>query len=533
MTVEDNIAPEIIARLEIVALPRAPRGDRAVEPVEPGHQARHRADAGQVRHLVHRHALQPGRRAAAPVQRRHAAAQPRRHRDGPGAVHQGRAGRGAGARRAARRVRVPARTRARCRTLRPPRPRRAATSTAWRREARRARCASGWRRSPRKQVRRRRSREGRVRRQLVTAGSQELPFAGIRALAYFARVQLSATGFYATPKIHYDRKTLTGRPFFYFAYGAAVSEVGDRHADRRAPAARRGHPARRRRLAQSGDRPRPDRRRLHPGLRAGWRWRSCGGTNGRTQDAFAVHVQDSRVRTTCRSISSVEFFGEPNREETIYRSKAVGEPPLMLALSAFHALRDAVASVGDPRRAAARRSRDGRGDPLAVTELRERVVHARRAAAETALEMTDWLAALHAGACARGRGRARHRRGDARLGAARTGTAMIVGRARCVGTIGGGHLEFEAIRIARDALAATARPATGSCAFRWPRGSANAAAAWRRLRSSASSRVRRLAGATPAAARRRGDPRRAGRRRRHALVRADDRRRLRSATRRR
>ena len=60
---------------------------------------------------------------------------------------------------------------------------------------------------------------------VVTAGAKTLPFAELARMAYMARVQLSATGFYATPKIHYDRKTLTGRPFFYFAYGAAVSEV--------------------------------------------------------------------------------------------------------------------------------------------------------------------------------------------------------------------------------------------------------------------------------------------------------------------
>ena len=51
----------------------------------------------------------------------------------------------------------------------------------------------------------------------MRAGAATLPFAELARRAYFARVPLSATGFYATPKIHYDRKTLTGRPFFYFA----------------------------------------------------------------------------------------------------------------------------------------------------------------------------------------------------------------------------------------------------------------------------------------------------------------------------
>ena len=85
----------------IVELPAAARGDRALESRQPRHQAWHRAHAGEVRHLVHGHALQPGRRAAASVQRRHAAAEPRRHRDGSGPVHQGRAGRRARAGRPA------------------------------------------------------------------------------------------------------------------------------------------------------------------------------------------------------------------------------------------------------------------------------------------------------------------------------------------------------------------------------------------------------------------------------------------------
>ena len=56
----------------------------------------------------------------------------------------------------------------------------------------------------------------------VRVGNQEMPFRELVWQAYMARVQLSATGFYATPKIHWDRSTGRGRPFYYFAYGAAV-----------------------------------------------------------------------------------------------------------------------------------------------------------------------------------------------------------------------------------------------------------------------------------------------------------------------
>ena len=67
------------------------------------------------------------------------------------------------------------------------------------------------------------------------------------------------------PKIHYDRASHRGRPFLYFAYGAALERGRDRHAHRRAQGGRGRHPPRRRPLAQPGDRPRPDRGRLHPG----------------------------------------------------------------------------------------------------------------------------------------------------------------------------------------------------------------------------------------------------------------------------
>ena len=82
-------------------LSRAPRADRRLQCGEPDHQARHRADAGDVRHLVHAHPAQPGRRAGACLFRRLDPSQSRRHRDGAGAVHQGRADRRGRVRRAA------------------------------------------------------------------------------------------------------------------------------------------------------------------------------------------------------------------------------------------------------------------------------------------------------------------------------------------------------------------------------------------------------------------------------------------------
>ncbi len=125
MKVEDFIADRLVdAARARQRLPRAARGDRAMECAQPGDQPRHRADAGEVRHLVHGDVLQPGRRAAACLYRRQRAAEPRRHGNGPGPVHQGRAGGGRGTRHRSRDgARVGVRHQQDARTRRRPRPR--------------------------------------------------------------------------------------------------------------------------------------------------------------------------------------------------------------------------------------------------------------------------------------------------------------------------------------------------------------------------------------------------------------------------
>ena len=93
-TVEDNIIQRIVDELETSSrLCAAPPHDPRLQRQQPLHQARHRADAGEVRHLVHRDPLQPGRRAGACLHGRLRASEPRRHRDGAGALRQGGAGR--------------------------------------------------------------------------------------------------------------------------------------------------------------------------------------------------------------------------------------------------------------------------------------------------------------------------------------------------------------------------------------------------------------------------------------------------------
>jgi len=179
---------------------------------------------------------------------------------------------------------------------------------------------------------------------MVSAHRKTLPFAELARAAYFARVQLSATGFYATPKIHYDRKTLTGRPFFYFAYGAAVSEVAidTLTGEHRLLAVDILHDV------GASLNPAIDLGQIEGGFMQGWGWLAMEELWWNDKGELRTYAPSTYKIPTAHDVPAafrVEFFGEPNREETIYRSKAVGEPPFMLALSAFHALRDAIAGI--------------------------------------------------------------------------------------------------------------------------------------------------------------------------------------------
>jgi xanthine dehydrogenase large subunit len=185
----------------------------------------------------------------------------------------------------------------------------------------------------------------------ASAGERSMPFGELARAAYFARVPLSATGFYATPKVHYDRKTLSGRPFFYFAYGAAVSEVAidtltGEHALLAVDI-----------LHDVGASLNPaiDRGQIEGGFLQGWGWLAMEELAWNGRGELLTHAPSTYKIPTARDWprrARIDFWPEPNREDTIYRSKAVGEPPFMLALSAFHAIRDAIASVADHRLAA-------------------------------------------------------------------------------------------------------------------------------------------------------------------------------------
>lgn len=182
----------------------------------------------------------------------------------------------------------------------------------------------------------------------VTGGAGSMAFAELARSAYFARVPLSATGFYATPKVHYDTKTLSGRPFFYYAYGAACAEVAidTLTGEHRLLAVDILHDV------GASLNPAIDRGQVEGGFLQGWGWLAMeelvwnGKGELRTYAPSTYKIPTSRDWPTR---ARVDFWPAPNREDTIHRSKAVGEPPLMLALAGFHALRDAVSSLSDYR----------------------------------------------------------------------------------------------------------------------------------------------------------------------------------------
>jgi xanthine dehydrogenase large subunit len=180
----------------------------------------------------------------------------------------------------------------------------------------------------------------------VHIGARSVSFGDFVRDAYTARISLSATGYYRTPRIHWDRTTLIGRPFFYFAYGAAVAEVAVDTLTGETRLLRVDI------LHDVGTslNPAVDRGQIEGGFLQGVGWLTSEELWWDAQGALQTHAPSTYKIPTARdwpahsTISILER--SPNREDTIYRSKAVGEPPLMLAISVFHAIRDACAACG-------------------------------------------------------------------------------------------------------------------------------------------------------------------------------------------
>ncbi|WP_025030441.1 xanthine dehydrogenase molybdopterin binding subunit [Nitratireductor aquibiodomus] len=181
----------------------------------------------------------------------------------------------------------------------------------------------------------------------VRIGNREIPFADLIREAYMARIQLSAAGFYKTPKIHWDRDKGQGRPFYYFAYGAACAEVsidtltGEYLVERVDILHETGRSLNRA----------IDIGQIEGGFIQGMGWLTTeelvwdGKGRLRTHAPSTYKIPLASDRPKVFNVALADWA--ENAEPTVHRSKAVGEPPFMLAMCVLHALSDAVASVAD------------------------------------------------------------------------------------------------------------------------------------------------------------------------------------------
>jgi xanthine dehydrogenase large subunit len=179
----------------------------------------------------------------------------------------------------------------------------------------------------------------------VSAAQASYSFSEVAQMAYLARISLSATGFYKTPKLEWDRIRGKGRPFFYFAYGAAVTEVVlDRlTGENRILRADILHDA------GTSLNPALDLGQIEGGYVQGAGWLTTEELVWDREGRLKTHAPATYKIPACSDrpdIFNVALWDAPNREDTIYRSKAVGEPPLMLGISVFCALADAVQACG-------------------------------------------------------------------------------------------------------------------------------------------------------------------------------------------
>ena len=168
-------------------------------------------------------------------------------------------------------------------------------------------------------------------------------FVDVVKLAHANRIQLWSDGFYRTPKIHYDKTTITGRPFYYFAYGAACSEVaidtltGESRVlkvDILHDVGRSINPA-------------IDIGQIEGGFIQGMGWLTTEQLVWDDHGALSTHAPSTYKIPATGDIPEhfkVDLWPEPNREDNVFGSKAVGEPPLMLAISVYEALKAAVSA---------------------------------------------------------------------------------------------------------------------------------------------------------------------------------------------
>ena len=180
---------------------------------------------------------------------------------------------------------------------------------------------------------------------MVRVAGEAYPFSRVAMWAYEARVSLSSTGYYATPKLQWDRKAGRGRPFLYFAYGAAVTEVviDTLTGENRILRADLLHDT------GSSLNPALDIGQIEGAYVQGAGWLTTEELVWDARGALRTHAPSTYKIPACSdrpSVFNVALWGQPNREDTVGKSKAVGEPPFMLGISAFFALSDAISACG-------------------------------------------------------------------------------------------------------------------------------------------------------------------------------------------
>jgi len=180
---------------------------------------------------------------------------------------------------------------------------------------------------------------------LIKFNKKSFKFETIIKEAYLNRISLSSSGFYSTPKIFFNKKTFSGRPFLYFCYGAATTEVtidtltGENVVERvdiLHDAGKAINPA-----LELGQ--------IEGGFVQGQGWLTIEEVNWKPNGQITT-VSPSTYKIPAVSDMpkkfNVEIFKQgKNKENVVNKAKTTGEPPLMLAMSVFYAIKDAIASV--------------------------------------------------------------------------------------------------------------------------------------------------------------------------------------------
>ena len=179
---------------------------------------------------------------------------------------------------------------------------------------------------------------------LVKSPSSCRPFTEVVKLAYANRIQLWSDGFYRTPKIHYDKATLTGRPFYYFTYGAACTEVAIDTLTGESRVLKVDI------LQDAGTSINPaiDIGQIEGGFVQGMGWLTTEQLVWDKQGQLTTHAPSTYKIPTTGDVPEhfkVSLWPEANREDNVFGSKAVGEPPFMLAISVYEAFKDAISAA--------------------------------------------------------------------------------------------------------------------------------------------------------------------------------------------